>query len=107
MLSHRPVLKRGVALGGAWAAVEDQENGGASSISNEKIKDDFGNTTYKVVYPVSGDNKNTSKYVAALKATAPMSTTTITMAMPSTAQVLRSVRPYSWKQTTSAIASIR
>ena len=54
-------------LGGAWAAVEDQENGGASSISNEKIEDDFGNTTYKVVYPVSGDNKNTSKYVAALK----------------------------------------
>ena len=54
-------------LGGAWAAVEDQENGGASSISNEKIEDDFGNLTYKVVYPVSGDNKNTSKYVAALK----------------------------------------
>lgn len=54
-------------LGGAWAAVEDQENGGASSISNEKIEDDFGNSTYKVVYPVSGDNKNTSKYVAALK----------------------------------------
>ena len=54
-------------LGGAWAAVEDQENGGASSISNDKIEDDFGNTTYQVVYPVSGDSKNTSKYVAALK----------------------------------------
>jgi endoglucanase len=54
-------------LGGAWAAVEDQENGGKSSISNDKIEDDFGNTTYQVVYPVSGDSKNTSKYVAALK----------------------------------------
>ncbi|MBR4398628.1 MAG: CIA30 family protein [Fibrobacter sp.] len=54
-------------LGGAWGAVEDQENGGKSSISNDKIEDDFGNETYKVVYPVSGDNKNTSKYVAALK----------------------------------------
>ena len=54
-------------LGGAWAAVEDQENGGKSSISNEKIEDDFGNETYKVVYPVEGDTKNTSKYVAALK----------------------------------------
>ena len=54
-------------LGGAWAAVEDQENGGKSSISNDKITDDFGNETYQVVYPVSGDTKNTSKYVAALK----------------------------------------
>lgn len=54
-------------IGGAWAAVEDQENGGASTISNEKIADDFGGTTYKVVYPVSGDAKNTSKYMAALK----------------------------------------
>ena len=54
-------------LGGAWAAVEDQENGGKSSISNDVIKDDFGNSTYQVVYPVSGDSKNTSKYMAALK----------------------------------------
>ncbi|MBR5413096.1 MAG: cellulase family glycosylhydrolase [Fibrobacter sp.] len=54
-------------LGGAWAAVEDQENGGASSISNDKLLDDFGNETYQVVYPVSGDSKNTSKYMAALK----------------------------------------
>ena len=58
-------------LGGAWAAVEDQENGGASSIANDKIQDDFGNTTYQVVYPVSDDTenkgKNTSKYMAALK----------------------------------------
>ena len=54
-------------LGGAWAAVEDQENGGESSISNDKIEDDFGNETYQVVYPVKDDATNTSKYVAALK----------------------------------------
>ncbi len=53
-------------IGGAWSAVEDQENGGASSISNDKVEDDFGKQTYKVVYPSDG-GKNTSKYMAALK----------------------------------------
>lgn len=53
-------------IGGAWSAVEDQENGGASSISNEKVDDDFGGKTYNVLYPSDG-GKNTSKYMAALK----------------------------------------
>ncbi len=54
-------------IGGAWSAIEDQENGGATTISNEKIVDDFGKQTYNVIYPVDNGDKNTSKYMAALK----------------------------------------
>ncbi|MCQ2088637.1 MAG: cellulase family glycosylhydrolase [Fibrobacter sp.] len=53
-------------IGGAWSAIEDQENGGATTISNSKITDDFGKETYNVIYPSDG-GKNTSKYMAALK----------------------------------------
>lgn len=53
-------------IGGEWSAVEDQENGGASSISNSKVTADNGKETYNVIYPSDG-GKNTSKYMAALK----------------------------------------
>lgn len=52
-------------IGGAWSAIEDQENGGKTSISNKKIVDDFGKETYDVILPSDG-GKNTSKYMAGL-----------------------------------------
>lgn len=52
-------------IGGAWSAIEDQENGGKTSLSNKKITDDFGKETYDVILPSDG-GKNTSKYMAGL-----------------------------------------
>lgn len=53
-------------IGGWWNAFEDNADGGASSISNSKITDDFGNQTYDVVLK-AGDGTNTSKNMVGLK----------------------------------------
>lgn len=53
-------------IGGWWNAFEDNADGGASSISNSKITDDFGKMTYDVVLK-AGDGTNTSKYMVGLK----------------------------------------
>lgn len=53
-------------IGGWWNAFEDNADGGASSISNSKITDDFGKQTYDVVLK-AGDGTNTSKNMVGLK----------------------------------------
>lgn len=53
-------------IGGWWNAFEDNADGGASSISNSKITDDFGKMTYDVVLK-AGDGTNTSKNMVGLK----------------------------------------
>lgn len=53
-------------IGGWWNAFEDNADGGASSLSNSKITDDFEKMTYDVVLK-AGDGKNTSKYMVGLK----------------------------------------
>jgi endoglucanase len=53
-------------IGGWWNAFEDNADGGASSISNSKITDDFSKQTYDVVLK-AGDGTNTSKNMVGLK----------------------------------------
>lgn len=53
-------------IGGWWNAFEDNADGGASSISNSKITDDFNKQTYDVVLK-AGDGTNTSKNMVGLK----------------------------------------
>ena len=53
-------------IGGWWNAFEDNTDGGASSLSNSKITDDFGKLTYDVVLK-AGDGTNTSKNMVGLK----------------------------------------
>lgn len=49
-------------VGGAWGAYDDASDGGKSTISNEKIKDDFDKDSYNVLIKNNGDAVNTSKY---------------------------------------------
>ena len=51
-------------LGGAWNGVDDHADGGKSSISNEKIVDDFGKENYNVILP--SDNGNSSGYMVGI-----------------------------------------
>ena len=57
-------------IGGGWNGFDDQTpdgsgNKGGSSVSNKKIKDDFGKEIYNVILPSDG-GKNTSKYMVGI-----------------------------------------
>jgi len=52
-------------MGGAWNGVDDNGDGGKSSVSNEKFVDKFGKDNYNVILP--SDNGNSSGYMVGIK----------------------------------------